>query len=108
MRIDDTYLSGVTAPQSGKAGEIRRTDENRTAQVGNSAASTDQVQLSDLSGKISRTLEADASARTQRVQELAASVRAGTYVVNEHAVSRAIISESLAASNAGTSSGGDN
>jgi flagellar biosynthesis anti-sigma factor FlgM len=101
--IDNLMLSGSNAAQTGKAAESGLVEQGRRAgaQKAGPAVSGDQVRLSGLSGKITDAMSTDAANRAARVAELTSAVRGGTYQINTKAISRAMISDSLATTGAG-------
>jgi hypothetical protein len=55
----------------------------------------DQVELSDLTGRLARALQADAARRVNRVQELSKNYQAGLYHTDPTALSRALLREAV-------------
>jgi anti-sigma28 factor (negative regulator of flagellin synthesis) len=55
----------------------------------------DTVQLSNLSNRLIQTLESEASARSARIERLAAEVQAGRYHPDAREISRKLIDDAL-------------
>jgi anti-sigma28 factor (negative regulator of flagellin synthesis) len=103
MRVDDRHLTGDQAVQSGKTlnpQEVERLNESRRAES-RPAAAADKVELSNLTGGLTRALEAAAQQRASRMEKLAEEYAAGRYQVDAQAVSRAIVAEMRAAGPSG-------
>jgi flagellar biosynthesis anti-sigma factor FlgM len=99
MRIVDTNQAGNSSPaQTGRTGATRPVDStgSKNSGSGKVSQSGDSVQLSGFSGKVSQSLQTDASARAQKVAQVAAAVKSGTYKVDAQAVSRAIVDHAIA------------
>ena len=98
MKIDERTqgLGGAGSTQSGR--EAERVDGRKTADGSESARGSqpDRAELSDLAGKIAHVVGSEAQGRTQRVEKLRAAVAAGTYSVDAQALSRALVTETLA------------
>ena len=96
MRIQHGDLNGIQTAKSGKplaAPEIERGAALADAR-GN--PSGDQVELSDLTGRLAQALQADAARRVNRVQELSKSYQAGLYRADPTTLSRALLREAAA------------
>jgi flagellar biosynthesis anti-sigma factor FlgM len=98
MRIvDSTNLGNATPAQTGRAREVHPNDSKgkigSAARTGSSAS--DSVELSGFTDRLSRTMQDAAASRTQRVTELTAAVRSGTYQVDAKAVSHAMVSQAI-------------
>ena len=99
MRIQDnsnigTSALGQTAPGQGP----NSTPKGSTVQ---SSQSSDGLQLSNLAGSLSKIMQSDSASRAQRVAQLTAAVRSGTYQVDPQAVSRAMVDHIVATSQSG-------
>jgi len=95
MRVEDRYLTGSQAVQSGKTvnpQEVERLNEAKPPES-RPAASTDRVELSELTGGLTHALEAAAQQRVSLVERLAQEHAAGRYQVDAMAVSRAMVAE---------------
>jgi flagellar biosynthesis anti-sigma factor FlgM len=95
MRIVDTTNLGNTTPaQTGRTGELRSIDSGgkpgSVPRKGSSA--TDSVQLSGFTDRLSQIMQEAAVNRAQRVTELTAVVRSGSYQVDAKAVSHDMVS----------------
>jgi flagellar biosynthesis anti-sigma factor FlgM len=100
MRIVDNNNPGNTAVgQTTRAAETQATGSTMKAvETSSSASATDGLQLSKFTGSLSQILQSDSANRSQRVAQLAAAVKAGTYRVDPMAVSRAIVEHAISAS----------
>jgi flagellar biosynthesis anti-sigma factor FlgM len=104
MRIVDTSNLGNTTPaQTGRTGELRSIDSGGKAGSGSgkSSSATDSVQLSGFTGRLAQTMQADAASRVQRVTELTAAVRSGSYQADAKAVSHALVNQALSSGSSG-------
>jgi flagellar biosynthesis anti-sigma factor FlgM len=104
MRIVDTTNLGNTTPaQTGRTGQLHSTDASgktgSAPRIGSSA--TDSVELSSFADRLSRTMQDAGASRAQRVTELTAAVRAGSYQVDAKAVSHALVSQALSSGSSG-------
>jgi anti-sigma28 factor (negative regulator of flagellin synthesis) len=99
MRInkDDNGLPGSTPAKGVKPQGVQPTSEGVLKPSGASASGSDRVSLSNLIDRVSQTLRADSASRTQRVNQVINSVRAGAYQVDGVAVGRALIDHALGA-----------
>lgn len=95
MKVTTQDLSqlGATGAQS--------TQETHKAAAGKSGCSSsgggDQVAFSSTLNSLSQAMSSDASNRQTKVQALAGQYQSGTYKPDSAAVSRAMVSEALAA-----------
>ena len=108
MRIVDTNSTASSSPaQTGRTAAARPVDATGSNQSGSGQVSSsgDSVQLSGFSGKVAQTLQSDASARAQKVSQIAAAVQSGTYKVDAKAVSHAIVNQAI--SGGGSDKDGD-
>jgi hypothetical protein len=99
MRVDDRHLTGDQAVQSGKTlnpQEVERLNESRQKDS-RPAAAADKVELSDLTGGLTRALDAARQQRVSRMEKLAEDYAAGRYQADVQAVSRALVAEMRAA-----------
>ena len=60
-----------------------------------SSAAPAGLQLSRFAGTLSQVMQRDSASRSQRVAQLAAAVKSGTYQVDSAAVSRAIVDHAI-------------
>lgn len=60
-----------------------------------SSAAPDGLQLSRFAGTLSQVMQSDSATRSQRVSQLAAAVKSGTYQVDSAAVSRALVNHAI-------------
>jgi flagellar biosynthesis anti-sigma factor FlgM len=97
MKIYDLNLTGGAA-----AGGTARTQETQTTNpnAGNKAAgaggaSGDRVEFSTSLGRLSQALSAQASARSSRIQALAAQYQNGTYQPDAAATAKGLVSEAV-------------
>src|SRR5664279_6073098 len=98
MRIvDSTNLGNTNPAQTGRTGDLRSIESGGKAgsaqRKGDSTS--DSVELSSFTDRLSRTMQATAASRAQRVSELSQAVRSGTYQVDASAVSHALVSQAL-------------
>jgi flagellar biosynthesis anti-sigma factor FlgM len=103
MRIDSNNLGNLGPSQAGRSSEtpaIVAPDKNGSG-VGKTGTGADRVELSGFTGRVSESLQSDAASRAQRVSQLTAAVRSGTYKVDSLAVSRALIDQAIAPSGSG-------
>lgn len=99
MRIDDN--SNNTAALGQTAGTAQTPLGNSTSKAGGSsspASDADGLQLSTFAGSLSRIMQSDSASRADRVAQLTAAVRSGTYQVDPQAVSRAMVDHIVASS----------
>ncbi len=96
MKVNDSTLSQAAASQLGK------TRESEGVGAGGARKSAagglqdgDQVQLSNLSGRLLDMVRADSADRTARIERLAADYRAGRYEADPVEVSRGIIGDAM-------------
>lgn len=95
MRVDDGNRAEGGKWQSAKPQEAPRAErlegsEGRAAGPAE-AAGGDHLKLSGVSGRIRQSFESLAGAHAERVQSVAARVRAGEYRVDAGALSRAML-----------------
>jgi len=103
MRVQDLYgVGGAEAgqPAAPQAGKAQPTDAVAPKGGPSEAAreappGSDQVQLSDLTGKLSGLLGAENPERAARLERLAAEVQSGGYRVDALAISRRLVDEAL-------------
>ena len=105
MRIvDSNNLGNTNSAKTGRTEDPRSID---TAGKSGSAArkgssGTDSVELSSLTDRISQTMQAAAASRSQRISELTAAVRSGSYQVDGKAISHALVNEAISSGLSGT------
>jgi anti-sigma28 factor (negative regulator of flagellin synthesis) len=98
MRIYDSNLAGTSAAESGRTAEtVKITGGSGKEAAGSTDRSGDRVELSSTLGRLARAMESIGSARSLRVEALAALYQSGNYRVDSAATSRAMIGEALAA-----------
>jgi anti-sigma28 factor (negative regulator of flagellin synthesis) len=96
MRVDQRNLTGAAAAETGKARESQSIGrDGRTESSRSGAAGSDQVDLSPLS----RALNASASSRSSRVEQLSAQYQAGQYQPDPADVGKSMVGDALASSN---------
>jgi len=96
--IDSNHLENTTSAQTGRSGDtssVTSAGKNGSSAAGKTGGSADRVELSGFSGRVSQTLQTDASSRAQRVAQLSALVRSGKYQVDSKAVSKAIVDQAI-------------
>lgn len=99
MKIDERNLSGASASaeRTESSPSVSRRESARkagAAQLGGQ----DRVELSSLMGQVSRALRSEARGRSERVAALARQYESGHYRPPALEASRALVSETLAAS----------
>ena len=100
MRIIDSSNLGNTAPaQTGRTGEVRSIDSGAKSVSGarKVSSASDSVNLSSFSERIGQTMANAETARSQRVAQIGAAVRSGTYQVDANAVSHSLVNHALMA-----------
>ena len=99
MRIDNN--NGNTAALGQTTGAAQTQLGNAPSKAGgasSAAPDADGLQLSGFAGSLSRIMQSDSVSRAQRVAQLTAAVRSGTYQVDPQAVSRAMVDHIVASS----------
>lgn len=92
MRVDERNFAGQAASNTNQAAEPQRiqvTTGSAGAPAG--AADGDQVELSNLAGRISRAVETLANHASQRVSRLHQEYQAGRYQPDAHQISQAML-----------------
>jgi len=99
MKIYDLNLTGgAGASETGRTQQTQQTGQSgSTRATGQTGGSSDRVEFSSTLGRLSQALAADGTARTNRVQQLAAQYQSGNYHPDSAATSHAMVSEMLAA-----------
>ncbi len=98
MRIVDSTTVGNAAPaQTGRTGALQSIDSagKHASALTKGSSATDSVQLSGFADRLSQTLQTAAASRAQRISELTAAVRSGTYQADAQAISRSMVSQAL-------------
>lgn len=96
MRIEDNSNAGLGSSQLERAkatNTAAQTGASKAAQKGGGSAS-DRVNLSNLAESLNQ-LDATSPQREERLKQLSAAVRAGTYEPNAEMISSAMIDEAL-------------
>jgi anti-sigma28 factor (negative regulator of flagellin synthesis) len=102
MRIDSNNLGNLGPSQAERSGETPAiVSPGKNGSAGKTGASADRVELSGFTGRVSESLQADAASRGQRVSQLAAAVRSGTYKLDSRAVSGAVVDDAISACGSG-------
>lgn len=97
MRIQDNTNAGPAAlGQTAPAQAAASTPKGSTTQ--SSSPTGDGLELSNLAGSLSKIMQSDSASRAERVAQLTAAVRTGTYQVDPQAVSRAMVDHIVATS----------
>jgi flagellar biosynthesis anti-sigma factor FlgM len=99
MRIVNNSNAGPgPADQTNRAAGTQPADAaaKGTAAAASSAA-PDGLQLSRLADTLSQAIQSDAASRSQRVAQLAESVKSGSYQVDSAAVGHAIVDQAISA-----------
>jgi flagellar biosynthesis anti-sigma factor FlgM len=101
MRIDNGN------PGPGALGQTARPNETQAASsttkspaIPSSSSSTpaaDGLELSKFAGSLSQIIQSDSASRSQRVAQLAAAVKSGSYQIDPQAVSRALVDHAISA-----------
>lgn len=98
MRIVDSTNPGNTTPaKTGRTGELHSTDAagKTGSPTRKDSVGSDSVELSGFTDRLSRTMQGAAVSRAQRVTELTAAVRSGSYLADAKAVSHSLVSEAI-------------
>ena len=97
MRIVDNSTANSSPAQTGRTGASRPVESTGSNPSGSGQVSQsgDSVQLSGFSGKVAQSLQSDASARAEKVEQITTAVQSGTYKVDAKAVSHAIVRQAL-------------
>ncbi len=98
MRIVDSTQLGNTAPtQTGRTGALQTIDSagKDAAVIRKGFSASDSVHLSGFADRLSQTVQAAAVSRAQRMSDLTAAVRSGTYQVDAKAISHSMVSQSV-------------
>jgi len=97
MRIYDVNLTGASAAESARAQEAQRVGDTGSGRTGSvSGGNGDRVEFSNALNTLSQALASSGSARSNRVQALAAQYQSGSYQADSLATSRAMIAEAVA------------
>jgi flagellar biosynthesis anti-sigma factor FlgM len=96
MRIQDNSNIGTAA--LGQTAPNQSPNSTSKGSPVQSSQTTDGLQLSNLAGSLSKIMQSDSASRAQRVAQLTAAVRSGTYQVDPEAVSRAMVDHIVATS----------
>jgi flagellar biosynthesis anti-sigma factor FlgM len=97
MRIQDNS-SNVGASALGQTAQTQATGSTSKGSAAQSSATEDGVDLSTFAGSLSKIMQSDSASRAQRVSQLTAAVRSGTYQVDPQAVSRALVDHIVSSS----------
>jgi anti-sigma28 factor (negative regulator of flagellin synthesis) len=95
MKVSDSTLSQTAASRLGKAHESEGVAGGARKDSAGRLQDGDQVQLSNLSGRLLEMLRADSADRTARIERLAADYKAGRYQADPVEVSRGIIGDAM-------------
>ena len=104
MRIVDSTNLGNTVPaQTGRTGALQSIDQagRNATTLRKSSSITDSVQLSGFADRLSQSMQAAAASRAQRIGELTAAVRSGTYHVDAKALSHSMVSQAISSGGGG-------
>lgn len=97
MRISDPNGSGNLGPaQSGRTGQsdaVKPSANNSSLE--SRPAVSDGLELSSFAGRLSASLAAHSASRAERVAQLTAAVRSGTFQTDPARISHAIVDHSL-------------
>jgi flagellar biosynthesis anti-sigma factor FlgM len=98
MKIQDNInLSGPATSEAGKSAATQAVRHSGHGSASRAHGSSDQVSLSDFAGQLSRSLDASASQRASRVNDLAAAYQSGSYNPDPAAVSKSMVASMLGA-----------
>lgn len=97
MRISQANAADIAAAQLAKTlqSEVAAPAASKDEPDSHRAAQSDRVQLSVLSDRLLKLLNADSPERANWLERLAADFRAGRYQVDALALSRRIVDEAL-------------
>jgi anti-sigma28 factor (negative regulator of flagellin synthesis) len=95
MRVDQRYLDQAASSRLDKAQETQAASTARTPSTSSAASGqgSDQVQLSDLSGRLLDVASLEQPGHTARLAELTAAVRGGTYRLDDVETAKGMIQE---------------
>jgi len=97
MKIYDLNLTGGAATSgAGRTQETALAGQAAARKTGGAAGTDDRVEFSSSLGRLSKALSAYGSARSSRVQALAAQYQAGTYRPDAAATARGMVSDAVA------------
>jgi anti-sigma28 factor (negative regulator of flagellin synthesis) len=95
MKVNDhgfterVATAATPVPATGSAANSRSSADAPTAATG------DDLQLSEFAARLNSGVAADASSRADRVSQVANAVNAGVFLIDSAAVSKAIVSEAV-------------
>jgi anti-sigma28 factor (negative regulator of flagellin synthesis) len=95
MKVTTQDLSQASAAGATNTQEIHKGAAGKSGC--SSSGGGDQVAFSSTLNSLSQAMNSDASSRQAKVQALAGQYQSGTYKVDSAAISRAMVSEALAA-----------
>jgi flagellar biosynthesis anti-sigma factor FlgM len=92
MRIEDNNnLTAALGQTAGTTPANPGASSNKAGGASSSTSAADGLELSKFAGSLSQVMQNDSANRSQRVAQLTAAVRSGTYQVDPQAVSRAMV-----------------
>jgi anti-sigma28 factor (negative regulator of flagellin synthesis) len=99
MRIvDNNSPANMPLGQTGRAAETQATGSTgKSGSIAPSTGATDGLQLSRFTGALNQAIQGDSATRSQRVAQLSAAYKSGSYHVDPAAVSRAIVDHAISA-----------
>lgn len=96
MKVQDSNLTGTSPAAANPPGSVARPTGFGASPAGKPGAG-DRVEFSGIAGKLGATLAAQSAERARRVASLERAYQAGRYTTDAHAISRALVSETLGA-----------
>lgn len=106
MRIvDSTNIGSTASPQAGRANGLQSIDlaEKNGSTLRKGPSATDSVELSSFTDRLSQTMQAASASRVERIAQLAAAVRSGSYKVDVQALSHSMVSQAIVSGSGGKS-----
>jgi anti-sigma28 factor (negative regulator of flagellin synthesis) len=94
MRVDQRNLTGAAETGRAQGSQSIGRDGRSVSSSGSGGSGSDQVELSSLS----RALHASASARSSRVEQLAAQYKSGNYQPDPAEISKSMVNDAISGS----------
>ena len=95
MRVNDCNVTGPEITKSGQSPQHKDVTRSDSSQRGYYDGSG-EVEISSLAASLSGALVASDTQRNGRIQQLSEQMDSGRYTIDPHAVSAAMVSETLA------------
>lgn len=96
--VDNNTPANTTLGQTTRTAETQASGSTGKGVSGaTSSSSADGLQLSRFAGTLNQVIQRDSASRSQRVAQLSAAYRSGSYHVDVAAVSRALVDHAISA-----------